>query len=120
MTKTNLFPHGKRATSRLGRGNSAAGNSTGGQQQDRDDATGGAAGMVGDRSSPKGGGQSIRDKVVSDRAAGTRPISDRKGATDGLGHGRGGLAVHPNAAQYCVDDYEEQHTPRVPGRTPIG
>src|SRR5262245_21458765 len=108
-----LFPTAKRSSqSRAGRGNSAAGTSTGGMKQDRDDASGGLAGMLGDRGSPKGGGMSISDKYVSDRAAGTRPASDRKGATDGLGHGRGGMAVHPNAAACGVDDYQPQHSSR--------
>ena len=108
-----LFPGGKRkAASRPGRGNSAAGTAAGGKKMDRDDATGGTAGMLGDRGGPQSGGQTNKDKIVSDRVAGTRPYSDRKGATDGLGHGRGGMAVHPNAADVGVDDYQPRHTSR--------
>jgi len=110
-----LFPHGSKSArkNRAGRGDSAAGTNTGGKKQARQDATGGVAGMLGDRASQVGGGQQNSDKIVSDRAAGTRPMSDVKGATDGLGAGRGGLAVHRSAADCNVDDYQPQHTSRM-------
>jgi len=43
----------------------------------------------------------------------TPPQRSPAGATDGLGRGRGGLAVHSSLAGHNIDGYEPQHSSRT-------